>query len=62
MTEIGINLIHANTPQAKGRIERLNITLQNRLIKWLRIEDISSINDANNNVQRFIDGYNIKEK
>lgn len=60
ITELGINLIHANTPQAKGRIERLNRTLQNRLIKWLRIEGISSINDANNNVQRFIDDYNSK--
>ncbi len=60
VAELGINLIHANTPQAKGRIERLNRTLQNRLIKWLRIEGISNINDANNNVQRFIDDYNNK--
>lgn len=58
--QLGINLIHANTPQAKGRIERLNRTLQNRLIKWLRIEGISTIIDSNNNVQRFIDDYNSK--
>ena len=60
VAELGINLIHANTPQAKGRIERLNRTLQSRLIKWLRIERISNIEDANNNVQRFIDDYNSK--
>ncbi len=60
IAELGINLIHANTPQAKGRIERLNRTLQNRLIKWLRIEGISSIAEANKNVQRFIDDYNSK--
>jgi transposase len=58
--ELGIKLIHANSPQAKGRIERLNRTLQNRLIKWLRIEGISGMEDANANINRFIDDYNSK--
>jgi transposase InsO family protein len=58
--QLDIKLIHANTPQAKGRIERLNRSLQNRLIKWLRIEKISSMEDANANITRFIEDYNNK--
>ncbi len=60
--ELGVQLIHANSPQAKGRIERLNRTLQNRLIKWLRIEGISNIADANANIGKFIEDYNSKFK
>ena len=45
--QIGINLIHAHSPQAKGRIERLFQTLQDRLIKELRLKNISTIEEAN---------------
>lgn len=45
--ELGIELITACTPQAKGRVERMNKTLQDRLIKELRFRKISSIEKAN---------------
>jgi len=45
--ELGIELIFANSPQAKGRVERMNGTLQDRLIKELRENNISNIADAN---------------
>lgn len=45
--ELGINLITAHTPQAKGRIERLFQTLQDRLIKEMRLAKINTINEAN---------------
>jgi hypothetical protein len=38
LEEIGVRVIHANSPQAKGRIERLFGTLQDRLIKEMRIQ------------------------
>lgn len=37
MTDLGIELICANSPQAKGRVERANGTLQDRLIKEMRL-------------------------
>jgi hypothetical protein len=42
-----IELIHASTPQAKGRVERANQTLQDRLVKELRINNINTIEEAN---------------
>ena len=45
--ELRIGLIKANSPQAKGRVERLFGTLQDRLIKELRLADISDIATAN---------------
>jgi hypothetical protein len=47
LTRLGVRLIQANSPQAKGRVERSNRTHQDRLIKALRREGISSIRDAN---------------
>jgi hypothetical protein len=41
--DLNIGLICANSSQAKGRVERANLTLQYRLIKELRLESISSI-------------------
>ena len=45
--QIGVNLIHAYSPQAKGRIERLFQTLQDRLVKEMRLKNISTIAEAN---------------
>lgn len=53
LAELNIDLICADTSQAKGRVERANRTLQDRLVKELRIEGISDIDDAN----RFLAGY-----
>jgi len=44
---LNIKLIFANTPQAKGRVERMNKTLQDRLVKALRLENINDIESAN---------------
>ncbi len=54
----GIELICANSPQAKGRVERANQTLQDRLIKEMRLEGISSIEDANAWLDSFIIDFN----
>jgi transposase len=45
--QIGINLIHAHSPQAKGRIERLFQTLQDRLVKEMRLKNIFTVEEAN---------------
>lgn len=47
MKELGIELIPANSPQAKGRVERLFETLQDRLVKDLRLAGISTAQEAN---------------
>jgi len=52
MEQLGIELILANSPQAKGRVERMNGTLQDRLVKALRLAGISDMASAN----RFLDG------
>jgi transposase len=44
---LNINLITAHTPQAKGRVERLFQTLQDRLVKELRLHHISTVEEAN---------------
>jgi len=44
---LGINVINAHSPQAKGRVERLFETLQDRLVKELRLRNISTIKEAN---------------
>lgn len=45
--ELGIDLICASSPQAKGRVERVNSTLQDRLVNELRLRNISTIEEAN---------------
>lgn len=47
MKELGTNLISANTAQAKGRVERLFETLQDRLVKEMRLANINTIEEAN---------------
>lgn len=47
MGELGIKVICANSPEAKGRIERLFGTLQDRLVKEMRLRNIKSRRDAN---------------
>ena len=58
MKELGIELIHANSPQAKGRVERAHGTLQDRLIKLMRLEKISSIEEGNAYLEGFRVEYN----
>jgi len=56
--ELNIDLIYANSPQAKGRVERANKTLQDRLVKELRIRGISNIEDANKFMAEFKADFN----
>lgn len=60
MHSLDIDTISAHSPQAKGRIERSFGTLQDRLIKELRLANISSIDDANNFLEFYLPKYNSK--
>jgi transposase len=60
LDELGIELICANSPQAKGRVERANRTLQDRLVKALRIEGIDDIEAANAWCDQFMQRYNAR--
>ena len=55
---LGIEAIHANTPQAKGRVELANQTLQDRLVKELRLEGINDRKAANGFLDQFRQDYN----
>jgi transposase len=58
MQELDIQIICANTPQAKGRIERANQTLQDRLVKELRLRGISDIDRTNAYLPEFREDFN----
>lgn len=59
--ECGMEVIHAYSPQAKGRVENAFGTLQDRLVKELRLANISTITEANTFLRRsFIPSYNRK--
>jgi transposase len=59
MNQIGVKLITANSPQAKGRVERMNATLQDRLVKEMRLKKISNIEEANEFLEKeFIPKFN----
>ncbi|WP_081405779.1 ISNCY family transposase [Acinetobacter sp. TTH0-4] len=60
LSTLNIDIIFANSPQAKGRVERANRTLQDRLIKEMRLEGISSIKQANAWLPCFIEQFNQK--
>jgi len=60
LSTLNIDIIFANSPQAKGRVERANRTLQDRLIKEMCLEGISSIADANKWLPWFIEQFNRK--
>ena len=47
LDRLNIDLICANSPQAKGRVERANATLQDRLVKAMRLNRIDTIEQAN---------------
>lgn len=56
--ELEVNVIHAHSPQAKGRIERTFGTLQDRLVKEMRLTSISSKEEANRFLERYLPLYN----
>lgn len=56
---LGVKMIYAKSPQAKGRVERVNRTLQDRLIKAMRLKKIATIAEANRFLEdEFLDEYN----
>jgi hypothetical protein len=56
--DLNIDLICANSSQAKGRVERANLTLQDRLVKEMRLENITGIDNANAWIETFISDFN----
>ena len=60
MDELGIKIIKAYSPQAKGRIERLWGTFQDRLIAEMRLAEIKNIDEANRFLPGFLKDYNRK--
>ena len=59
MASLAVELILANSPQAKGRVERMNGVLQDRLIKALRLAGMSDLESANRFlVDRFLPAFN----
>lgn len=58
MKQLDIEIICANTPQAKGRVERANQTLQDRLVKELRLKNICNPQDANRFLPEYIQDFN----
>ena len=60
LAELNIEILCANSSQAKGRVERANRTLQDRLIKEMRIAGISSMEDGNAFLEGFMKRFNAK--
>ena len=56
--ELGIKIIHAHSPQAKGRIERAFGTLQDRLVKEMRLAGISTLEEANRFLEEYLPEFN----
>jgi len=54
LAELGVTVIHAHSPQAKGRVERLFKTLQDRLVKDLRLAGLATIEAANQFVETWL--------
>jgi hypothetical protein len=55
---LDVRVIHANSPQAKGRVERLFRTLQDRLVKELRLSKAKTIADANRVLEKYLVEHN----
>jgi hypothetical protein len=58
LKDLDIELICANSPQAKGRVERKNGVMQDRLVKEMRLQGINTIQEANVFLPKFIDELN----
>ncbi len=58
LAELGVEVIHAHSPQAKGRVERLFATFQDRLIKELRLAGSATLEAANGFLETYLPAYN----
>jgi len=57
LKELSVEVIHANSPQAKGRVERIFNTFQDRLIKEMRLANICTIDQANAFLEKYLPIY-----
>lgn len=62
LDELEIDVIHANSPQAKGRVERLFKTLQDRLVREMRLAGVKSVEEANKFLTTYLPKHNRKFK
>src|SRR6202044_1270519 len=53
MKDLGVELICAHSPQAKGRVERRNAVFQDRLVKEMRLRGISDMQQGNALLEKF---------
>ena len=60
LCELNIEILCANSSQAKGRVERMNRTLQDRLVKELRLADICDMETGNAFLPSFMEHYNAR--
>lgn len=60
LCELNIEILCANSSQAKGRVERMNRTLQDRLVKELRLSGIDTMEAGNAFLPGFMDDYNAR--
>lgn len=60
LAELNIEIICANSSQAKGRVERVNRTLQDRLVKELRLDDVCDMQAGNLFLPEFLSRFNEK--
>jgi len=58
LSELGVRMLFAHSPQAKGRIERLFNTFQDRLVKEMRLHGVSTIEEANSFLVSYLPVYN----
>jgi len=58
LRELGVCQVFARSPEAKGRIERMNGTFQDRLVSELRLAGATTMADANNVLWKFLPGFN----
>lgn len=58
LKELGVEVIHANSPQAKGRVERLFGVLQDRLVKEMRLREIKTKDEANGFLKEYLPRHN----
>src|SRR5713226_9022919 len=58
LAELNIEIICANSSQAKGRVERVNRTLQDRLVKELRLAGVCDMESGNGFLPEFLESFN----
>lgn len=60
LAALEVEVIHANSPQAKGRVERLFKTLQDRLVREMRLLGINSVEEANAFLETYLPKHNMR--